>query len=75
MSSLERFAAFDQNAVDGADTSAHHDSGGRGQTESARTRNAQHRDGVLERPLNHQLVKTPSTLRRQRHSLHFHTTC
>jgi len=65
VSCFKWLATLDQNAVDSADTSADHDGCRCRQTKCTRTRDTQHWDGVLERLLNHQLMKIPSALQRQ----------
>jgi len=52
---LQRLRPLDEDAVDGADARAHHDGGGRGQTQAARAGDGQdgegHSEGELPRDL------------------------
>ena len=58
MGGLERLAAFDEDAVDGAHARANHDGSGRRQPQGARARDAENRDGELEGVLKDHLVTT-----------------
>jgi len=65
VSSFQRFSAFDENTIDRAHPSADHDSSGRGQTKGTWTGDAQDGDGILEWPLDDELMKTTTTLQQQ----------
>jgi len=55
MSLLQWFATFNQNAIGCSDTSADHDSSGRGKAQCTRTCDAQDSGRKLERMLKHRL--------------------
>ena len=62
MALFEGFAALDEHPVDGPHPRADHDGGGGGEPEGTGARDAQHRDGQLERVLEHRLVEVATSL-------------
>lgn len=68
MDGFQRLASLDQDAVNGSDSGAHHDSSGRGQTERARTRDAQDSDAEFEGMLKDgfMLILTSGLVKEQR---------
>ena len=59
---FEGFAALDEHPVDGPHPRADHDGGGGGEPEGTGARDAQHRDGQLERVREDRFVVEPPGL-------------